>query len=268
MIHRLTKLISRHHNTNISKMTGRLLLAFDFDHTMIEENSDLWVKRLAPGGVLPQEIEDKYSDDGWTHYMGTIFEYLYNIGARQHDIQKCLTEIPLTSGFKQLLDYAHKQGHDCIIISDSNSFFIRYILECYNLENIISKVYTNPAEFDKEGCLKIDLYHHQDWCNLSTVNLCKGHILTEHIREQAVLGHTYSRVVYVGDGSNDLCPALTLSDKDYICPRVNLRLWKKVNAILAGDEKFKKYSLKARVLEWESGTEILKMIKELDSEEV
>lgn len=247
-------------------MTGKLLLAFDFDHTMIDENSDLWVKKLAPGGELPQEIEDKYSDNGWTHYMGTIFQYLYSTGVKQPDIHNCLKEIPLTNGFQQLLDHAHKQGHECIIISDSNSKFIRYILENYNLENIISKVYTNPAEFDEDGCLKIDFYHHQDWCDLSTVNLCKGHILTEHIREQAALGNTYSRVVYVGDGSNDLCPSLTLSNKDYVCPRVNLRLWKKINAIIAGDEKFKKYCLKAKVLEWESGAEILNLIKDLESQ--
>ncbi|XP_033762544.1 pyridoxal phosphate phosphatase PHOSPHO2-like [Pecten maximus] len=266
MIYKLLEFFTRRHYININKMTGRLLLAFDFDHTMVDENSDLWVKRLAPGGELPQEIEDKYSDDGWTHYMGTIFQYLHSTGVKQSDIQQCLTEIPLTSGFKQLLDHAHKQGHECIVISDSNSTFIQYILEHYNLENIVSKVYTNPAEFDTEGCLQIDFYHHQDWCDLSTENLCKGHILTEHIRQQASLGHTYSHVVYVGDGSNDLCPSLTLSDNDYVCPRVNLRLWKKVNAILAGEEKYKKYSLKAKVLEWESGTEILKLIKELESE--
>ncbi|OWF35641.1 pyridoxal phosphate phosphatase PHOSPHO2-like [Mizuhopecten yessoensis] len=265
MINKLIQFITRRHNIKIEKMTGRLLLAFDFDHTMVEENSDLWVKRLAPGGELPQEIEDKYSNDGWTDYMATIFEFLHGTGIRQPDFKQCLAEIPLTVGFKHLLEHVHKQGHECIIISDSNSTFIRYLLEQNNLENMISKVYTNPAKFDEEGCLRIDFYHHQDWCDLSTVNLCKGHILTEHIREQAEQGRTYSHVLYVGDGSNDLCPSLTLSDKDYACPRVNLSMWKKINAILAGDDNYKQYSLKANVLEWESGADILKLVKELES---
>lgn len=208
-------------------MSNKILLAFDFDHTLVDGNSDVWVKKLSPGGELPQEIEDTYSGDGWTEYMATIFQYLHSTGIRQDKIRQCINEIPVTVGFKDLLDHSYKQGHECIIISDSNSTFIRYTLEENNIDHVISKVYTNPAEYDSEGCLRIDLYHHQDWCDLSTVNLCKGHILTEHIRERKASGQGYSHVVYVGDGSNDLCPALTLSEKDYICPRVNYRLWKK-----------------------------------------
>lgn len=58
----------------------KILLAFDFDHTLIDENSDLSVKKLAPNGQLPESIEAQYSATGWTEYMAAIFKYLHSIG--------------------------------------------------------------------------------------------------------------------------------------------------------------------------------------------
>ena len=57
-----------------------ILVSLDFDHTLIDENSDLWVKKLAPNGELPKDIEAQYKSTGWTEYMGAIFEYLHSIG--------------------------------------------------------------------------------------------------------------------------------------------------------------------------------------------
>lgn len=31
-----------------------LLLAFDFDHTIVDGNTDTWITRAAPGGDIPQ----------------------------------------------------------------------------------------------------------------------------------------------------------------------------------------------------------------------
>ena len=41
-------------------MCEKILVAFDFDHTLIDDNSDLYVRKLAPGGKLPQYIKDQY----------------------------------------------------------------------------------------------------------------------------------------------------------------------------------------------------------------
>lgn len=58
----------------------KLLFAVDFDHTLIDENSDIYVKRLAENGELPESIEALYSSTGWTEYMGVIFEHLHSKG--------------------------------------------------------------------------------------------------------------------------------------------------------------------------------------------
>ena len=55
-------------------MLNKVLVAFDFDHTIIEDNSDLSVRKLAPDGKLPQYIKDMYKDNDWTGYMAAIFQ--------------------------------------------------------------------------------------------------------------------------------------------------------------------------------------------------
>ena len=52
----------------------KILMVFDFDHSLIDENSDLYVIKLAPDGKLPEEIKNLYSSDGWTNYMREIFK--------------------------------------------------------------------------------------------------------------------------------------------------------------------------------------------------
>ena len=53
----------------------KLLIAFDFDHTLVDDNSDTYIiKRLAPNGKLPDEIKAIYRKKCWTTYMGAIFK--------------------------------------------------------------------------------------------------------------------------------------------------------------------------------------------------
>lgn len=88
-------------------------------------------------------------------------------------------------------------------------------------------MFTNPAEFDQTGCLNIERYHVQNWCTLSAVNMCKGHILKEFISKRASLDNVhYSRIAYCGDGQNDFCPATKLSANDLIFPRSGFKLHK------------------------------------------
>ncbi|ESP04317.1 hypothetical protein LOTGIDRAFT_136443 [Lottia gigantea] len=245
-------------------MSEKILLAFDFDHTIIDDNSDIHIINLAPNGKLPQAIKDQYDDDGWTEYMGTIFEYLHENGVQEENIKQNMAEIKLTEGMEKLLDLAKGDKYDSIIISDSNSHFIECILENFKLSSVFSKVFTNPASFDDKGCLKIKFYHKQDYCSLSTINLCKGRILQDFIKDRKSNGVEYSQVVYVGDGSNDLCPGLTLGAQDYLCARKGFSLWKKLNKAKKSKTKDEfVHSLKAQVFEWQSGEEIKDLLEKL-----
>ena len=47
----------------------KILLAFDFDHTIIDENTDTLIWNLAPDKHLPSEIKDQYQPAKWTRFM-------------------------------------------------------------------------------------------------------------------------------------------------------------------------------------------------------
>jgi len=130
--------------------------------------------------------------------------------------------------------------------------FIDHILETAGLQSVFSKVYTNPASFDNSGCLHLSPYHRQDWCSMSSVNMCKGHVVDEHSRKSGV---KYDVVAYVGDGENDLCPALRLRDIDIVFPRRHYRLDKR---IAEGDEK-----VAAMVRSWDTGFDIMNALEEI-----
>jgi pyridoxal phosphate phosphatase PHOSPHO2 len=116
----------------------RVLIAFDFDHTIIDDNSDTYIQRLAPnGGKIPEEITKLYSSRGWTKFMSEVFKYLRSNGTNQTQLLDCVAEIPLVNGMLELLTYltpSEKEDaaavqtvqeqmvvYDAIIISDSNS---------------------------------------------------------------------------------------------------------------------------------------------------
>jgi len=232
------------------KMSSTCLAVFDFDHTIINDNSDTYVCKLAPGGTISREIRDLYSTNSWTMYMCNIFKYLHESGIKESDIRSCMKEMTFVKGMKELLQFMKKEQYEVIIISDSNSVFIDQILCAAGLQDCVNKIYTNPAKFDESGCLQVGMYHTQDWCNLSTVNLCKGHILDSHIKSQEETGINYSKVIYVGDGKNDLCPSLKLSENDIIFPRRGYNLEK---AILENKGEF---TLKGKVVYWTDADDI------------
>jgi len=241
----------------------RVLLVFDFDHSLAAENSDLSVIKLAPNGKLPEEVSSLYSDGGWTKYMGEIFRYLHGIGKTPQDILSCMADIPLTDGMQQLLDFTEtKDIFEHIIISDANSVFIEHILKQHKLLQLF-KVFTNPAQFQDNGLLTLQKYHSQDWCNLSTDNLCKGHILQEFISERMKNGVLFHNVLYIGDGFNDLCPGLTLRSQDLLLPRAGFRLMKVLDQILEKDDPVPRSRLSASIKCWTDGREILHHVKNL-----
>lgn len=245
----------------------KVLVAFDFDHTIIDGNSDVHITHLCPSGNVPDDIKVKFRETGWTHYMSAIFEHLHSHGVQEQDMKTSICELPLTDGMEELLRFLENELFEVIIISDSNSIFIDYAIEKYDLASVVDKVYTNPAKYDDTGRLTIEFYHTQDWCKLSTENLCKGHILEEHVNNKE-RGVEFSHILYVGDGSNDLCPSLRLCEKDYAFPRKQYSLWKKLKQLGCLDNEATDIDFKAKIVEWSSGKEVLDVCKTLVRERV
>ncbi|KAF4524345.1 hypothetical protein B566_EDAN015898 [Ephemera danica] len=205
---------------------------------------------------IPESVKQLYRTDGWTAYMQSIFKLVQANGVSQEQIKEAIQNIPHTPGMESLLDSLHKRG-DCevIIISDSNSVFISDWLQNASADHIVSKTFTNPAWYDEEGQLQIKMYHEQDWCTLSTRNLCKGHILQSFLDERAQQGVRFDCIGYVGDGTHDLCPCLKLSSTDLAFVREGYSLAKKIQI-----ETHHKLNAKLHI--WETGHDILKTVND------
>ncbi|XP_052245415.1 pyridoxal phosphate phosphatase PHOSPHO2-like isoform X2 [Dreissena polymorpha] len=250
--------------TPMSTSSEKILVAFDFDHTLVDENSDIEIIKLCPGGKVPADLKHQWKKTGWIPYMGAIFEYLHENSVTESDMKNIIANIPFTPGMSDLLEYLRNSCFEVIIISDSNSVFINTALEQKGFKDVVDKVYTNPAHYDENGLLKIAFYHFQDWCDLSTENMCKGHILEEHIRQS---DSKYRYVLYVGDGINDFCPALKLKETDYVFPRENYSLWEALIKPDEGEGSDKgQPAVQAQIVNWSSGLEIREVCKKLCEE--
>ena len=180
--------------------------------------------------------------------------FLHENGVSSEELLACVREIPFVQGMESLLRWLQKQDAEVLIISDSNSAFINTLLDMHDLHQCIKHVYTNPAKLNDDDVLTVDYYHTQDWCDLSTVNLCKGSILEEHIKTRRTENVEYETIAYVGDGWNDLCPCLRLSQKDLVFPRKEYKLAKAIGEY--------KDPVVAKVVPWGSGDDIKAALEE------
>lgn len=240
------------------------LAVLDFDHTVVDGNTDTIVADLLTKSVR-DSVRYLYQKDGWTSYMQAIFQLLHTNKINEETITKTINNIPCVSGFPALIKQLNdKLNYDVIIISDSNSYFIDCWLNANGLKPYILTTFTNPARFEN-GLLKIEMYHLQDYCALSTKNLCKGQIMDDFKEEQRERGVVYDRTVYVGDGKNDFCPILRLKEGDLACVREGFKCAELVQ--MAQDGKYCDvetgiaYNVRAGVVVWKNGDDILNSIK-------
>ncbi|XP_007669391.2 kelch-like protein 23 isoform X1 [Ornithorhynchus anatinus] len=208
----------------------KYLLVFDFDYTIIDDNSDTWIVKCAPEKTLPNGLRKSYQKGNWTEYMGRVFRYLGDEGIREDEMKNTMTTIPFTAGMEELLNFIgkNKDIFDCIIISDSNAIFIDWILKAANFQDVFDAVFTNPAAFNASGYLTVQHFHTHH-CTKCPKNLCKGKVLIEFIDKQLEQEVKYAQIIYVGDGGNDLCPVTFLKKNDVAMPRKGFTLQKLIS---------------------------------------
>lgn len=73
------------------------LFAFDFDHTVVNDNSDTFIQTLVKS-PLPDEIENFCDGSNWTEYMNKVFQFLHEQGVTIPDICRCIHKMEPTPG--------------------------------------------------------------------------------------------------------------------------------------------------------------------------
>ncbi|XP_012882461.1 PREDICTED: pyridoxal phosphate phosphatase PHOSPHO2 [Dipodomys ordii] len=240
----------------------KILLVFDFDNTIIDDNSDTWIVQCAPDQKLPIELQDSYQKGFWTEFMGRVFKYLGNEGVGEDEMKRTMLSMPFTPGVVELFNFIreNKDKFDCIIISDSNSVFIDWILEAADFHDVFDNVFTNPAAFDSNGHLTVENYHAHS-CDRCPKNLCKNVVLVEFVDKQLKQGVNYTQIVYVGDGGNDLCPVTFLKKDDIAMPRKGYTLHKTLSKMSQNLQP-----VESSVVIWSSGVEIISHLQSLIKE--
>lgn len=227
------------------------LVVFDFDHTIIDENSDIHINKLFPSDetrAIAEKTRPQF--DCWTDRMQEVFRQLHQFNIKQQDYIENMQQIPLTPGFAHLIQYLYSLPNSHLIIaSDSNLVFIDTILKHYQLDCAFKDIFTNPAYFSQENdCLIIEQYGQQT-CPTCPPNMCKREIIEKYLHAKFP---SDTRVLFVGDGHNDVCAAVSLKKGDLVCARSGYRMAKEL----------KTSQLQAEVFEWTDGKQIEDFIKE------
>ncbi|KAJ3212577.1 hypothetical protein HDU67_003729 [Dinochytrium kinnereticum] len=204
-------------------MSGRkpLLAAFDFDWTVIDDDSDHWVVNK-----LSANASEKMKEVNLAHLhnhcilnatvliaQGALLGQLHSEGVLKADIIGKLSDIPFNPAMISVFETIKSAGGDIIIISDANTVFIEEILKAKNARHYVSEIITNPGWWDETGKLNVrrrvgegdEPHGCQSIC---AVNLCKGKEMMERISQ-------YEMFIYGGDGRNDYCPMTKLSRQVY-----------------------------------------------------
>ncbi|GJN90974.1 hypothetical protein Rhopal_003988-T1 [Rhodotorula paludigena] len=201
----------------------------------------------------------------WTDNCAHHLRQLHAEGFGQKDVEDALKTLPVhpaqargTMDLKKRTDV--QTTFFCL--SNSNSVYIDTILKHYGLETLFDEIVTNPAQFREDGLLelrrRVDPNGPQHGCKVGcSPNMCKGAEL-EAFMERHGGWAAFDKVVYVGDGSNDLCPVLHLREQDTILVRLYRELYRKLNDSSAAHVS----DVKCSVHPWGGAWEIEKYFKE------
>ena len=234
-------------------MNSKHLIIFDMDHTILKDNSDYVILDLL--SKESQNILDQLNrkSTNWAKHMQTVYHKMRDENVEISQIKKIIDNCPLNSGFDELFNLIkqNKDKFDCIIVSGANTLFVKWIIEKYNLTDIFTDYFSNIAEPCNENLIKIEQanYHNCETCDES---MCKRMIVQDYINNKG-----YDKLLYLGDGSNDYCPATIFSEKDYLFPREGFPLYNKL---------YKKNfinQLRCNVSPWKSGHCVIEVLKKL-----
>lgn len=173
--------------TRQGTISGRKVRAiFDFDWTIVNENSDAFIfKKLAPD--LLQLLTTSKAQ--WTDLMDHCVGLLHGRNVTAEQIEHCFDDIPFAPEMIEALRLIAAHDSPMEIVSDANSVFIDCILKRYGLRGLFSRVTTNPAFFDAAGRLHIarliketDAPH---GCTLCAANICKGALVAAGSEKRA-----------------------------------------------------------------------------------
>lgn len=126
----------------------RTLILFDFDHTLIDVNSDTWIlQQISPR--LHEHMLRRRRQDGvqWTALMDECIGMALSMERETAEsIKNRFRGVQIDSSMKRLLSMASRcESIHVAIVSDANQHYIEWILEWNGLLHCVDEIVTNPS---------------------------------------------------------------------------------------------------------------------------
>ncbi|KAF8894026.1 phosphatase phospho-type [Infundibulicybe gibba] len=227
----------------------RQLIVFDFDWSMADQDTDRWIfEVLAPD--LRRKMKTLKYEMQWTDLIIQSLQAAHARGISREAIEDALRIMPFHPAMVRAVTALKAGGKTTFFcLSNANAVFISTILEAKGLQDLFEEIVTNPAKWEPSGLLalrrRVDPDGPQHGCqNGCSPNMCKGIELSAFLARH---GPEYDRVVYIGDGGNDYCPALGLRSQDMLLCRTSRGLQERIE---------KEGGLQCRVEYWEGAWEV------------
>ncbi|KAL7535469.1 hypothetical protein ACHAXR_006516 [Thalassiosira sp. AJA248-18] len=213
------------------------LFVWDFDWTIVNCNSDEYVPSKFLGDAATSrrlsQLVHTLGSNKWHECVSSLINScITESGCSKQDICEAAASMPYLVDVKgSLEDVANDTRCGQMIISDGNDEFIHAYLKKNGIEPCFSHVETNFAKWYNEKEFNV-VYQSSKYgghtCGTCPPNLCKSQVLLDLLSRVDYYfpnGNTESakkrpRIVYIGDGSNDACPALhVLEEGDVLLAR-------------------------------------------------
>jgi 2-hydroxy-3-keto-5-methylthiopentenyl-1-phosphate phosphatase len=179
----------------VGKKNCRTLVLCDFDGTICTVD-------------MGNEILNRFTDEGWDEIdraycageIGSRDAYsrvapLFK-GTRAQMLEYVSASEKLDPHFPKFYTYCREKQIEVKIVSDGLDFYIDAILRKYNLQDI--EYFSNVLVFRNGNALSISFPRMNIQCE--KCGTCKTGVLKEY-------RGSYDRVIYVGNGYSDVCPA-------------------------------------------------------------
>ena len=111
--------------------------------------------------------------------------------------------------------------------------------------DFVSEIFAKPSNITEDGQFILKPIP-EPWggpCTKSGRSICKQSVMRFYTLDH----NSYEKIIFVGDGSNDLCAALNLSANDVVCPRQGFAL----------EKLLQENCVQAQVIPWKDGNDLL-----------
>ena len=231
-------------------------MIFDFDQTIIDDDSTSFIIKLLENSDFHEnDLYKKHINTKWVEYVQDLLNRINNQKINITKIQNIFNKIKVTNGFLNLFNHLKENENifESIILSNSNNLFINWWATNRNIP--IKQIIANKAEAVSNTLIKI--WNDQKSTCKYCPDLCKKMCLEEYVKDKQ-----YKKLIYVGDGENDFCPAQVLDKGDYLFIRNKFPLHQMLSKTMSSNVTHK--DLKANIKVWECGNEILQELKNIN----